>query len=480
MTCTSKLGWQGTNAIWELPVVEHRLDIGLRLLLWERRESPVVYSDLYLPVGSVNDPPGLSGMAHFVEHMLFKGTRRFPKGAIDRLTFLAGGQANAETDEDSTHFWFGLPSTHLELALVLESDRLRHSRFDPAEVESERGVIAEESRRELDQPWSRLERAHLAACFPGHPYRYPVLGLSEDLARITAADLRQFHRERYGPDGATLVVVGDFEATRLIDQVNEHFGQIPPVASGRRSREPEAPLAAGPLPGAKLELPGVDTILRGLLGWRTCPRTDADSAALEVLAELLGSGRGSRLWRKLVHRRQLATSADASHEPSLLDGVFYIGIEAERRVDHRRIVDAVLADLADLARRGPSLLELERVRQRLSAGWLWELDDLGASASGLGHASLAGDWRRWPQEYQAALRVEPGDIRRVIRTYLKPDTLIEGWLLTQSTRGQIQVPSAPESAVVAGNSTSKDPFQPGRFTGLFAGLVRVPGNPALG
>src|SRR5580700_3232767 len=119
----------------DLPVFERTLDNGLKILVLARRGAPVVVCDLYYPVGSFDEPPGLSGLAHFVEHMLFKGTERFPKGQIDRLVLLAGGQSNAETSEDSTHYWFAFPSDRWELALAIEADRMRGARFDPAEVE---------------------------------------------------------------------------------------------------------------------------------------------------------------------------------------------------------------------------------------------------------------------------------------------------------------------------------------------------------
>ena len=426
----------GSQSPGSIEVFEETLENGLRLLVCEQPKTSIVYSDLFFPVGSVNDPPGQTGIAHFVEHMLFKGTRRLPKGGIDRLTFLAGGQANAETDEDTTHYWFGLPSGVLELALVLESDRILNARFVSKEVEAERRVIAEEARRELDQPWSRLERAHLAASYPFHPYRNPVLGWPEDLEQFGPRELKKFYRENYGPSGAVLVVVGGVEAPRVIERVRHHFEKIPRVqrpASVANLPQMDSPGAS------RLEFRESDSVCRGLLGWRTCARTHADSSALEVLAELLGSGRKSRLWKKLVDRDRRVTSIDASHEPSARDGLFYIGIESEGRSDPRRIEAEILAEISELAHRGPSSVELARVRERLKASWLWEMDDLGAMASGLGHAEISGDWRLWRAEYDAASAITTEDIRRVARSYLHSESLVAAWSLPQ-----------PRSAYVAG------------------------------
>src|SRR6476469_2788320 len=136
--------------VGDLPVFERTLPNGFRALVLPRTHAPVVGCDLYYPVGSFDEPAGKTGLAHFVEHMLFKGTERFPKGQIDRLAFLAAGQSNAETGEDSTHYWFAFPSDRWELALAVEADRMRGASFDPREVDAERHVIFEERARDLD------------------------------------------------------------------------------------------------------------------------------------------------------------------------------------------------------------------------------------------------------------------------------------------------------------------------------------------
>ena len=179
---------------------------GLEVLVLPRRHAPIVVCDLYYPVGSFDEPPGLTGLAHFVEHMLFKGTERFPKGQIDRLVLVAAGQSNAETFEDGTHYWFTFPSDRWELALAIEADRMHGARFDPREVEVERQVIGEERARELNSPQGRLEQTHLAVTYLRHPYRNPILGWPDDIARINVDDLKTFYRAHYRPEGAILVV----------------------------------------------------------------------------------------------------------------------------------------------------------------------------------------------------------------------------------------------------------------------------------
>src|SRR3954452_23110309 len=160
--------------VGDLPVFERTLANGFKALVLPRTHAPVVVCDLYYPVGSVDEPAGKTGLAHFVEHMLFKGTERFPKGQIDRLVLVAAGQSNAETFEDGTHYWFTFSADRWELALAIEADRMHGARFDPHEVEMERQVIGEERARELNSPQGRLEQTHLAVSYLRHPYRNPI------------------------------------------------------------------------------------------------------------------------------------------------------------------------------------------------------------------------------------------------------------------------------------------------------------------
>src|SRR3954466_7397595 len=213
--------------VGDLPVFERTLPNGFRALVLPRTHAPVVVTDLYYPVGSFDEPAGKTGLAHFIEHMLFKGTERFPKGQIDRLAFVAAGHSNAETGEDSTHYWFAFPADRWELALAVEADRMRGATFDPAEVEAERHVIVEERARDLDSPAGRLDQMHLAVSYLVHPYRNPVLGWPDDLRRATAAAPPPLYTTPSRPDGAVLVVVGGVEPARALDRVEAHFGPLP-------------------------------------------------------------------------------------------------------------------------------------------------------------------------------------------------------------------------------------------------------------
>ena len=419
-TASLSPAWSGT-----LAVHERRLANGLQTLVLPRHHAPVVVCDLYYPVGSFNEPVGKTGLAHFVEHMLFKGTKRFPKGQIDRLAFVASGQSNAETGEDLTHYWFAFPSNRWELALAIEADRMRGATFDPREVEAERQVIAEERARDAESPLSRLDSAHLLHSYVRHPYRNPILGWPEDLDSIEVGDLKRFYRQHYRTDGAVLVIVGDVDPARALDAAETWFGPI--AGSNQITAEPTTivePRQTGRRDFALLE---GESIPRGLFGWHSVPLGHPDGPALDVLSDLLTCGRRSRLWEALVETQKLATWIDTGQEGAKRAGQFLLQVEAMPGVDPAKLDRVILETLTRLADDGPKPAELERSRHRLEAAWRWEQEDLAGLAAGLGHFALQGDWRRWQTDHQAAIAITADDLKRVASTYLVPENLTVGW-----------------------------------------------------
>ena len=449
--------WQGLSG--DLPVHERRLDNGLKALVFPRRSAPVVVSDLYYPVGSFHEPPGLTGLAHFVEHMLFKGTERYPKGQIDRMVSAAAGQCNAETGEDSTHYWFAFPSDRWELALAIEADRICGVEFDPREIELERRVIAEERARELNSPQGRLDQNHLSLTYLRHPYRNPILGWPDDAARIGIDDLTRFYREHYRPDGAVLVVVGDVDPRKALDRISRSFDRIAPGPRARRQTEVVEPKQAGRRDFTLVEADGV---MRGVFGWRTVPRGHPDIAALDVVADLLCCGRRSRLWRSLVDADGATTWVEATHAVAQHGSQLLIQVEADADSDPVEIEELIRVELVRLAEDGPTPEELARSRFRLEAAWRWEQEELTGLAAGLGNAALWGDWREWPSEHRAAMSVRGEDLRRAAASYLREEGLTVGWSLPKvadqpSGGTMVPVPMIPEEREGHGTSPGRAP-----------------------
>ncbi|WP_422926494.1 M16 family metallopeptidase [Singulisphaera sp. PoT] len=462
--------------VGDLPVFERTLANGFKALVLPRKNAPVVVTDLYYPVGSVDEPAGKTGLAHFVEHMLFKGTERFPKGQIDRLAFVAAGQSNAETSEDFTHYWFAFPSDRWELALAIESDRMCGAEFDPREVEAERHVIGEERSRDLESPLSRLDQTHLTVSYLRHPYRNPILGWADDLADISVDDLRAFYRRYYRPDGAVLVVVGDVDAEHALDQIEANFGGLA-VGEASLLRPP----ASEPRQMGRRDFTLVESeaAARGLLGWHTVPRGHADGPALDVLSDIITLGRRSRLWSELVEHKRIATWVDSAQEDARWAGQFLIQLEAASDTTPEVLEQATMESIARLSEDGPNPDELQRSRNRLEAAWRWEQEDLGGLAAGLGQVALWDDWRSWQNEHRAAINVQADDIRRVASTYLTESSVTVGWsvprpsravtvLMPQEALPKVERPGAPAAVereidlIIPSAATRLADYQPKR------------------
>jgi zinc protease len=426
LTARPSPAWVG-----DLPVFERTLANGLNALVLPRRHAPVVVCDLYYPVGSFDEPPARTGLAHFVEHMLFKGTERFPKGQIDRLAFVAAGQSNAETGEDSTHYWFAFPSDRWELALAIESDRMQNATFDAREVEAERHVIAEERAREQESPFGRLDHSHLTTSYIRHPYRNPILGWPDDLARIDIGDLKSFYRQHYRPDGAVLVIVGDVDANQALDASEARFEQLDRGELRNPPPTVDEPRQIGRRDFSLIE---PESVARGIFGWHTVALGHPDGPALDVLSDLLTCGRRSRLWDQLVEQQKLATWVETGQEGARRAGQFLLQVEAVPGAEPERIDRVIGEVIAGFAEEGPTHAELERSRNRLEAAWRWEQEDLAGLAGGLGQFALNGDWRAWQAEHRAALAVQAEDVRRVASAYLAESNLTVGWSIPRPAR----------------------------------------------
>src|SRR5215468_4310169 len=204
------------------------LDNGLTVLTRELHTSPIVTAMIWYRVGSRNEELGQTGKSHFLEHMLFKGTDRFKKGAIDLLTLKNGGNNNAFTSHDFTAYYFNFASDRWEVALDIESDRMVNCVFAPEEFEAEKKVVIEELRMGLDSPWGLLLQELDAAAYKVHPYRNPVIGWLQDVERATDIEQQAYYRRHYHPGNAILVLTGDFETDRVLDRVVERFAPISP------------------------------------------------------------------------------------------------------------------------------------------------------------------------------------------------------------------------------------------------------------
>jgi zinc protease len=402
-----------------------RLDNGLTVVLAESRQAPLVAPALFYRGGAADESRGEEGIAHFLEHMMFKGSERYPAGEIDRRTQALGGSSNAFTSHDSTAYHFSFSGDRWHEALAIEADRMVSLTLDPAEVETERQVIVEEIGMYEDDPWDSLELALGRDFYGAHPYGRPILGTRESLAGIGADELRAFHRRYYTPANAVLVLAGDVDVSAA-QRVRALFGAIPPG-------EAPAPPAPSPLPGAgqSRHRQRKGDVGRLLVAHPAPGADHADHAPLRLLAAVLGGGRASRLYRALVDEGQLCVSASCEVTERVLDGMTVVAAELVPGVEPAAVEERVLFEIERLRRRPPSPEEVERARRTLIADWVFGIERVEHLALATGHAVSLFDADYPARRLRALAGCGPERLARVAERYLGGGRRAVAWSLPE-------------------------------------------------
>ncbi len=420
--------------------VAWRLENGLTVVLAENRRAPVAAHFLYVPAGGGEDPPGRAGTAHFLEHMMFKGSPNIPSGAFSRTVAYEGGQDNAFTSRDVTAYFQNVEASRLPLMMRMESDRLGGALIPEAEMEPERGVILEERRQVVESIPRRLFRENFdAAMFgPQHWRGRSLIGPAAEIRAITRDDLTGFHRRHYDPDGCVLVVAGDVREADLRRWADQFYAPVP----SRKGAQPAIflpdrgraqPPAAAPQPRLVERSPVVREgfYLRAMLApsvtWGDTDQTDP----LDLLAHILGGGPGSRLHAALVESG-MATSAGADADTdSVGAGGFAVFGQPRPGVAMERFEAVFEGEIQRLLDRGITDAELARSRRQTTAGALLALDGLGAAPRMIGGALAIGqsleDVEHWPERIAAVTRAQVEAAARAVLGEKRLETT--GWLV---------------------------------------------------
>ncbi|MGI4842219.1 MAG: M16 family metallopeptidase [Janthinobacterium lividum] len=399
------------------------LSNGLQVILVEDRRLPIVAVNIWYHVGPANEAPGLTGFAHLFEHMMFAQTRHIPRGMADRLLEGAGAtDSNGGTGYDQTSYYDTVPSNQLELALWVHADRMGYllDVLDQKALSNQQDVVRNERRETVeDEPYGLVQEALAHALFPkGHPYYASIIGSHADIQNAKLDDVRQFFQRYYGPNNASIVIAGDIDKAKARALVERYFGSFkrsPPVARPNVSTPPITS-ERRVLVRDRVELPRI------FMGWLTPPAYQAGDAELAVAAEILGGGKSSRLYKKLVYERQIAQDVDASQNSQGLVSTFVIDVTARPGVEARALEAAIDAELAQLRDHGPSQREVERARNSLETALLSTIEKLGGDglADQLNHYNqYTGDPGYLAKDVAQLRSVTPADVQRAVRAYLR-------------------------------------------------------------
>lgn len=416
---------------------------GMQVVVIPDHSMPIVTHMVWYKAGAADEPPGKSGIAHFLEHLMFKCTRRHKAGAFRKAVAEFGGRDNAFTSFDYTAFFQTIPPEALGTIMEFEADRMRHIELSETAVATERDVILEERRwRVEDSPSARLDEALRATLYQNHPYGTPVLGWMHEMKQLDRADALAFYDRFYWPNNAVLVVVGDADVETVRALAEKTYGLIPqgPDVLGRnRPQEPKQDTSRTVV----LKDPRV-SVPQLTISWVTTSYTSADhgeAVALLLLADILGGGQHSRLYKELVVQRGVATKASAAFEGQALD-------RSRFRVHGSPKADATIADvhrgineaIENIKTSGVTDEALDRSRRRLIRGMIFACDQTHQLATIYGRALATGstveDLHAWPRRIQGVM---PADVQSVAKKYLDPDRSVVGYL-------------APHQAEVGANS----------------------------
>jgi zinc protease len=414
-------------------VVDFRLDNGLTVVVIPDRRAPVVTHMVWYRNGSADDPPGKSGIAHFLEHLMFKGTKAHPQGEFSLRIAEIGGQENAFTSNDYTAYFQRVAKEHLGAMMEFEADRMTGLVLTDEIVAPERDVVLEERRMHCDaDPSAQLNEAVQAALFTHHPYGTPIIGWSHEIETLDREDALAYYARFYTPENAILIVAGDTDAAEVRRLAEQHYGKIRPRGAAperRRQREPAA--VARRLVVVNDEKVEQPSWQRCYLAPSHCTAAPGESEALEVLAHLLGGGQTSLLYRKLVIEGNQAVAAGAYYMGSALDETrFYLyampapGVSLPALdVAIDRIFAAFLADGVDAG-------ALERAKTRLVADAIYAQDNQAMLARWYGAALATGQTIRDVQEWPARIEaVTAEDVLAAGRKWLERRRAVTGYLL---------------------------------------------------
>ncbi|MDE2923609.1 MAG: pitrilysin family protein [Acidobacteriota bacterium] len=401
------------------------LDNGLRVVLLPQNGAESIVVALCYRAGSRDEEPGECGLAHFLEHMMFKGSAAYEPGAIDRLTQGLGGTNNAFTSHDATLYHFQFERGSWQEALRIESDRMRGLSLLPAEVALEREVILEEIRMVEDDPWDALEQAVAGRIFGDHPYGRSVLGTRESLRALDAEALRSFHRRHYRPGRAVLVCAGGLPPDAM-EKIEATLGAV-----RRESRSAAPPVGGSEDPrtqSLRVELRRGETP-RLLIAHPAPAPDDPAHVHLRLALAVLCTGRSSRVQRDLVEEDPLALWASAAVTGHRLGGMATLSAEAAPGVPPERLEEELCVRIEGLANRPPDAGELERAKRILFADWVFLHEPIAerAMTAALEHALFSPGFSR--DSFRQLAGAAGSDVAGACSAWLSPETRVVGWSL---------------------------------------------------
>ncbi|HYK76505.1 MAG TPA: pitrilysin family protein [Daejeonella sp.] len=399
---------------------------GMKFLVMEDNSIPNANMYLFYKVGSRNEHPGITGLSHFFEHMMFNGSKKFGPKMFDRTMELSGGANNAYTTQNVTVYTDWFPVSALETIFDLESDRIGHLSIDPKMVESERGVVLSERSTGLENsPWRMVGEAVNAAAFQEHPYHWSVIGYETDIKNWTKEDLEQYFRTYYAPNNCVVVISGNVKVDEVKRLAIKYMEPIP------ANKEPKPVHLVEPTQTGERRVTVQKEVATPylLIGYHTPESRHKDYYALDVLSSVLSSGKSSRLYAELVDKKQLATSVFTNFGESFDPNLFQFYAIAAKGVKENDLESAIYAEIEKVQKEGITARELQKIKNQKLMEFYSQIETINGKSNNIGTYELFfGDYKKMfdaPAEYE---KVSLEDVKRVATEYFKKSNRTVGVL----------------------------------------------------
>lgn len=400
----------------QFPVEKYKLENGLTVLLAEDHTVPMISYHTWYKVGSRDEKTGLTGAAHMLEHMMFQGAKKYTGKQFHKIMDENGVEWNAFTSNDYTGFYMNLPSSKLELIMDVEVDRMSSLAIDPKNLKSEREVVKEERRLRTDNsPVGTLREVMMSTIFRKSNYGWPVIGHMKDIDAYTADSLRGFYDKYYGPNNAVLVIAGDFEPSRVKSLIEKHYGALKP-----------RPVPETPHPAEPPQTVQYNAIVRRdvqatqfTVAFQGAKMQEPDAFALDIASAIMGWGSSSRLYRRLVYQKEIASGASASHRAMIDAGVFGVSVAMKPGLDMAPALEIVYNEIYRIRNKPVTEAELRKAKTMVMKGFVDDLTTFDGKAQMLASMEImTGDYAKLFTELEKYDAVTADDVRRVANKYL--------------------------------------------------------------
>ncbi|HVJ21357.1 MAG TPA: pitrilysin family protein [Polyangiaceae bacterium] len=416
---------------FDLPFEKYTLDNGLTVILHRDPSLPLCAVNLWYHVGPANEPPGRSGFAHLFEHLMFEGSRNVGDQFDQLLESVGATNVNGTTSWDRTNYFETVPREQLELVLWIESDRMAFmlEGLDQERLDVQRDVVKNERRQSYENaPYGPSALVLSDALFPkGHPYHGAIIGSMEDLSAATLGDVKQFFKTYYVPSNATLAIAGDFEVDVAKRQIEKYFATLPSAPRPPRPSKTTPPLSAA----QRIVVDEPVSLAKVSMGWITPPAYTRDDVVLDIVTSVLGIGKSSRLYQKLVVQQQLAADVEASLDSNALASNESIGATVASGKSVEEVEKALDAVVAELAKQGPTPAELARAKRRIQVDTLGNLELLNDGGGESGRSGMLqrfdhylGDPGYLPKYLAQIESVTADEVKRAVSQHLKPEARV--------------------------------------------------------